>query len=270
MKYVILIIFCLLLLVPLWLMISNSFSDIYGIMKKPPAVFPAEPTLMNYRNLLEGLPVWRWIINTLIITSVIVFISVGITAMAGYIFSIYRFRGQRLMFWMFMTAIMIPRQNLLIPLYIICRKLKLFPWAAVILPILFFPVGVFLFRNYCNTIPRSILDAARIDGAGEFKIFWSVIMPLCKPIIGVLCIFRSLLALGDYIWQYLLLQEDQSRTLLVGLIGAVWRQGRHAGLQINPIGLQLTAGTLLFIPMLIVFLTFQKHFISGLVAGGVK
>lgn len=95
-------------------------------------------------------------------------------------------------------------------------------------------------------------------------------MPVCKPIVGVLCIFRALSALGDYIWQYLFLQEVQSQTLIVGLIGAVWRQGRHAGWQINPIGLQLTAGTLLFIPMLLVFLSFQKSFILGLVAGGVK
>jgi multiple sugar transport system permease protein len=165
---------------------------------------------------------------------------------------------------------MTSRQILFVPLFLIIKKLGLQGTRiAVILPLVFSPVSIFLFKSFVDGIPKDLIDSARIDGAKERQILTRIMVPICKPVIAVIMLSCFMNVMGDYLWQMLLLQDEGKKTLLVGLLGSVMRQGRHFS-QPNPIGLQLAAGVILFIPVFVVFCFFQKYFIKGISFGGVK
>ena len=269
MKYAIIVLCSLILIFPLYLMFIGSFQNIVGLMKMPPNMYPVNPTWKNYTNLLTGIPLIRWLLNTLIISFSTVCLAVITTFMAGYAMTRIQGRLRHLMYMIFLIPIMIPRQTLLLPLYVTVKRLQIPSMAATVLPAVFYPVGIFLCMNYIRSIPSELIDAAKIDGAGNLKIIFKVVVPLSKPILACIAIFSFIGILGDYVWQYLLLRSEEQRTLLIGLIGAVLKEGKHFT-QLNPIGLQLTAGVILFMPLLIVFISFQKYFQSGLTLGGIR
>jgi len=269
MKYAIIVLCSLILIFPLYLMFIGSFQNIVGLMKMPPNMWPKKPTWDNYKNLLTGIPLLRWLLNTIIISFSTVILTVIVTFMAGFAMTRIQGKLKHLIYLIFLIPIMIPRQTLLLPLYVTVKRLQFPSMVATIFPAVFYPVGVFLCMNYIETIPTELIDAARIDGAGNLKIIFRVVVPLSKPILACIGIFSFIGILGDYVWQYLLLRSEEQRTLLVGLIGAVLKEGRHFT-QLNPIGLQLTAGVILFMPLLIVFISFQKYFQSGLTLGGIR
>ena len=268
-KYLVIILCSLILIFPLYLMFIGSFQNINGIMRMPPNFIIRDATWANYQNLLTNIPLFRWSLNTLIISCSVVCMTVTIAFFAGYAMSMMQKKLRRIIFLLFLIPVMIPSQSLLIPLYVTVRRMRLPAMVATILPATFSPVSIFLCMNYIDSISRDIIDAARIDGAGDLKIIFAIVVPLSKPILACIGILSFLGILGAYVWQYLLLRADNQKTLLIGITQAVFRSA-DVYRMVNPIGRQLAAGVILFVPMFIVFISFQRYFQSGLTLGGIK
>ena len=271
MKYALLIVIGIIFFFPLFWMFSGSFQNIMGIMKMPPDLIPKNLTIENYVFILTQNPALPWIFNSVLIIVFGVLLSLLITSMAGYAFSAFQFRGKKTIFWIFIASLMIPYIALFIPKYILIRYLGLSnTLAGAILPLAFWPFGIMLFYKYADSVPSDILDSARLDGCSELQIIYYVMFQICKPILGALIIFQSLAIMGDFLWQSLVLQDINKQTLIVGLINSVRNVGSDTGKRLNPIGHSLAVGVILFIPQLLIFISFSKYFVKGIAVGGVK
>jgi len=268
-KYVFLVIISFILLFPIYWMIIGGFQDIQGLMRMPPNWWPKHPTLENYRNLADY-PLIRWSLNSLKVTVIAMILSLLVTFLSGYAFAFFRFRGSQILFLLFMLAIMIPRPMLTVPTFITAKKLGILgtPFAPVF-PLIFSPVYIFVMRNFMREIPRDYLESARLDGAKEMKILLKIVLPLCKPPIALSAFMVGFIALSDYLWQTIVLKRDEMKTLLVGVFQVTAGQVGIMN-RINPIGLRLAAGTLIFIPMFVLFLVCQKYLIRGVATTGIK
>jgi ABC-type glycerol-3-phosphate transport system permease component len=244
-------------------MFIGSLSDIYGVMRMPPQLWPKHPILDNYLKMLQW-PLLKWLYNSLVVVIISTVLSILVSSSAGYIFAFYDFRFKNILWSLFLIGIMIPRISLLIPMFVIIRKLGLSgTLLAAILPIVFSPFNLYLARNYFESIPKSLLESARIDGARESIILVRIIMPISAPIVTSLGLFSAIGALQDFIWQMLVLQKDTVKTLLIGMIGEVSRRG-GGDLNINPLGRGFAVSIILMLPLIIVFLVSNKYFINAM------
>lgn len=249
-------------------MFIGSLQDIHGIMKMPPNMIPYRPNLDNYMYLLAQNAL-IWFKNTIIVVVSTILISVTLSISAGYVFSMYKFKLKKQLWLLYLAQMMIPRISLLIPLYVIMKHLHLSgKQLAVILPIALSPMGVYLARNYFDSIPKSIIESARIDGASEFQILRFIVAPISKPIIAALSLFSGIGALQDYLWQMLVLQKPERQTLLVGLMRKAAERGTTE-MGVNPIGRSFATGILLLLPLVVIFLFANKFFVEG-ISGAVK
>jgi len=249
-------------------MLLGSLQDIHGVMHMPPRLIPSNPNLDNYIYLLKGNSL-LWLKNTLIVVLGTIVLSVFLSLSAGYSFSVFTFKLKKYMWLAYLFGMMIPRISLLIPLYVIVKELGLSgSIPAVIFPVVFTPMGIYLAKNYFDSIPKSILESARMDGASEWQILYHIVAPISKPIISALSLFSGIGALQDYVWQMLVLQKEERQTLLVGLMRtAMLRSGTDT--YINPVGRSFAVGILLFLPLLIIFLVANRYFVESL-GGAIK
>lgn len=255
----------LLSLMPIYWMITGSFKIQHDAIAYPPELFPTHPTLANWEKLLVGMPTLRWLLNSFIAASGVALLGVITSTLAGYAFGKKRFPGQNLLFWLLLLTMMLPKQISLIPLFIMMRDLKWFDtYFALIVPYAAYPFGIFLVKQFMQGIPNDLLDAAKIDGASEFGVFWHVVLPLTKPAVGALAIFAFMFGWNDYIWQLVVTNKQTMLTLPVGVSKLV------AGWATIDIGVGMAGATLAFIPMLIIFLLFQDYFVKGITVGAVK
>jgi ABC-type glycerol-3-phosphate transport system permease component len=261
---------------PTWLMVANSLSPARGFLRNPPRLLPYTFTLENYERALtmrsvptkasNGFPlIPRWLLNTAILALVLVAVGVLINGAAGYAFCFARPRWMQALFWAMMAPIFVTRYVLLISQFIIVGKLHLSGMAAVVAMSIFWSTGIYLFRNYFKSIPMSIIESARIDGASEWTILTRIVLPLSKPILGASIVFLGMGALGDYVWQMLNLQQPAAQTFLVGLMSSIINV-----YVVKNIGYDLTVGTLLFMPYLLLFALSSRYFIGGLTGGALK
>lgn len=264
-----LIVFLFLLFIPLYWMFIGSLQDIHGVMKMPPNLFPHNLNFKNYQYLLAE-NVLIWLKNTIIVVMGTVIISVLLSVTAGYTFSVYTFKYKKIIWTAYLAQMMIPRISLLIPLYVIMKHMKLSgTHLAVIFPVVFTPLGVYLAKNYFDSIPKSIIESARIDGANEIQIISKIVAPISKPIVAALSLFAGIGALQDYLWQMLVLQKVERQTLLVGLMRKAAERGGLGEMGVNPIGRSFAVGILLFLPLLLIFLFANKYFVEG-ISGAIK
>jgi len=255
----------LLSLMPIYWMITGSFKIQHDAIAYPPELFPTHPTLQNWEKLLVGMPTLRWLLNSFIAASGVALLGVITSTLAGYAFGKKRFTGQNLLFWLLLLTMMLPKQISLIPLFIMMRDLKWFDtYFALIIPYAAYPFGIFLVKQFMQGIPNDLLDAAKIDGASEFGVFWHVVLPLTKPAVGALAIFAFMFGWNDYIWQLVVTNKQTMLTLPVGVSKLV------AGWATIDIGVGMAGATLAFIPMLVIFLLFQDYFVKGITVGAVK
>jgi multiple sugar transport system permease protein len=253
-------------LLPLYWMLIGSFKIASNAMAVPPEFWPKAPTLQNWIKLLFGTsPTFRWFVNSLIISLGVTVLAVMTSAMAGYAFGKKNFPAKTFLFWLIIITMMLPKQIALIPLFIMMRDLKwINSYQGMIAPWVAYPFGIFLFKQYMPAIPDELLDAARIDGAGEFQIFGRIILPLSKPAVGALAIFAFVGAWNDYIWQLIMVTQRPMLTLPVGVSKLV------SSLLNYDLGLAMAGATFAFIPMLAIFLLFQDYFVEGITMGSVK
>lgn len=218
----------------------------------------------SYVTLFKKTKILRWLINSIYIATITTLAIVLIDTMSGYVLAKKKFPGRNIIFWMIISTMMIPEQVTLVPTFIMVQKLQLFnSHFALIFPSLALAFGVFLMRQFLLNIPDELIEAAKIDGASEWKIFWAVIVPLAKPAMAVLGIFTFVLMWNSFLWPIIVLNDENLLTLPAGL--KTLQDANLASFK-----LLMTGASIAAIPMIIFFLLFQKYFVKGLAIGGVK
>ena len=260
---IVLIILALLFLFPLYWIITGSFKSPQVINAPVPQWFPLEPTVSNYQRLFEK-PAFTWVWNTVFMCVMSMILTCVAASMGGYALAKKRFAGNKIIFSIFIIAMALPKQVILIPLLKEMAWLRLHNtlW-AVILPTVGWPFGVFLMKQFSENIPNELLEASRIDGAGEARTFLEIVLPLISPGIGALAIFTFISAWNDYFLQLIMLNDTQVLTISLGI----------AKLQSElstDFGLIMAGAALGSVPIIIIFLIFQKFFTRGITMGAVK
>jgi multiple sugar transport system permease protein len=250
-------------ILPLYWMFLNSLKPNVVTMQIPPRFIPLEPTLENYRYV-SGTMIYRWMFNSLFVAVLRVIISLYVATMAGYALAKGRFPGNRLIFWMVIAFMIIPRQVLLLPLFIRIRNWDLLnSYPALLLPNIAWPYGVFLMRQMIVTVPNSYFESARIDGAGELLLYHRILLPLIRPALVAGGLFAFTHMWKDYLWALVVNTEEHMKTLPVGIAS-------FAGEHVGNYGITMAASVLGSIPLIIIFTSFQKHFTSGVRIGAIK
>lgn len=234
-----------------------------GVVTLRRIFFSTSFTLANFRQIFAGATMARWIANSLIYALVSVVIVLFLASMAGYAFAKKKFWGREAIFWSFIAMLMVPTQATIIPLFILIAKLNGVDtlWGLIV-PTLANAQAVFLLRQFIIGIPDELIEAAKLDGASEFRIYAQIILPLTKPILATLAIFVFLWHWNDFLWPLIVSQSDGTRTLTVGL----------ATLQsLTPaVSTIMAAAAISFIPNLLIFLLFQRYLVQSIATTGLK
>lgn len=271
-----LVILAVLFVFPLYWIVTGSFKPKSEIISTVPSLFPRVFTLDNYVKLWADKPIaWMseslllarpiaWTLNTVFICAMAMLLTCITASMAGYAIAKKEFAGKKLVFSIFIAAMALPKQVILIPLLKEMAFLNLHDtlW-SVVFPTVGWPFGVFLMKQFSENIPGSILEAARIDGAGETRTFTEIVLPMIKPGIGALAIFTFITAWNDYFMQLLMLASREKWTISLGI----------AKLQDSDaidFGLIMAGAAIAAVPIVLIFLAFQRFFTRGITMGAVK
>ncbi|WP_448534810.1 carbohydrate ABC transporter permease [Pseudothermotoga sp.] len=262
--YAILLFVALTMLIPFIWMISTSLMDKMEVFQFPPKFIPNEPKWSNYKNAMTIVPFNRYFINSTIMVVTVVPVQLLFCAMAAYAFSRMSFPGRDSIFWMFLSTMMIPGIVTLIPSFLIVKALNwIDTYWALIVPSFFSVWGTFLLRQFFLTLPKNLEDAARIDGASEWMIFWRIVLPLSKPALATLGIFAFMATWKAFMWPLLVTRTDKMRTVEVGI--AYFK----TQFEVNwPY--QMAAAVVVMIPIIVIFLIAQKYFVEGIALTGMK
>jgi multiple sugar transport system permease protein len=286
-SYTILTVGAIICVAPFAWMVVASIQPVGDMFSWPPQWIPQHPTLDNYRHFLNppinsGTMVTpqplRWFLNSLFVATCVTVGQMFFSSLAAYCFAKRRFPGRDAIFVIMLGALMIPGQVTLIPSYIVLRHVPLFggndifgngghgwldSYWGLIVPGVFSAFSAFLLRQYMKTIPDELLDAARIDGAGEFRIYWKIVMPLCRPALAALGIFTFSYVWNDFFWPLIIVTSSSLYTMPLGLALFVV-QNRTAWDYL------MAGSVIVTIPVIIMFLAFQRHFIRGISITGMK
>lgn len=266
-KIVVIALLCLgslLVVVPFVWMIFSSFKRIDEFYILPPRILPDSFNLNNYVKLFNKVSFGRYYINSLFVTTVQVLLNIAIVTTAGYGFAKYEFKGKKAIFTVILATTMVPWVATIIPLYLLAYKAHAYDtYFGLIFPGLADAFSIFLARNFIQTIPTSFIEASRIDGGGELLIFRKVVLPQIKPIIAVITITKFIGSWNAFQWPLLIVGRDEIRTLPL----AVAKLSSQYNDQYD---LKMAAATLAIIPVLLVYIAFQKYFVSGITLSGVK
>ncbi|MGA7303589.1 MAG: carbohydrate ABC transporter permease [Rhodothermales bacterium] len=255
--------------IPLLWMFSVSLHDLAGVFAEPFRWIPEKVEWRNYVDAVSLLPFGRYLLNTVVITA---FVLIGIvlsSSLVAYGFSRLRFRGRNKLFTLCIATMMLPGQVTMIPLYIGFAKLG---WVDTFLPLIvpaFFgsPFYIFLLRQFFLTIPREYDEAARLDGAGKLRIYWSIILPLAKPALATVALFAFLGTWNDFFNPLIYLNSPENATLTLGLN---MMKSQVIGTGVTQWQLLMAASLLVMLPNIILFFFAQKHFMKGIHVGGLK
>lgn len=262
--YGILAIAILVSLFPFYMMFVSSSLSTGEILKIPPTLTPGSQLLENLANLKEKINIGRVMMNSIFVSVLYTVLTLLINSMAGYALAKFDFKGKNIMFALIMGTMMIPAQVLYIPQFTMMTAIG---WAnkfrAVIVPALANAFGIFLMRQNMLSFPTSLIESARIDGYGEFSIFFKIVLPNMKPALGALGIYNFMTQWGNFMWPLIILSTKDMYTFPVALASL-------DGLMYKDYGMMMLGAAISTIPVLIMFLAFQKQFISGLMGGAVK
>jgi multiple sugar transport system permease protein len=248
----------------LW-MLLGSFRPDRELKEVPPSWLPEDPTLENYRTLFTTLDFPRFFFNTTFVAVAITLGNLVFCSMLGYALAKLRFPGKRFIFLLVLGTLMVPGVVTFVPLFVLVSNLGMtnsFP--GLIFPWLAGPFGVFLMRQFILSLPDELIQAARMDGANEFRIFSSVIIPLCKPALATLGILTFLTSWNMFLWPLVVAQSEERYTLPVAL--AIYAIGENR----SDFGLLMAGSVVVIAPILLVFLVLQRHFVQGIAMTGIK
>ncbi|MEH7545474.1 carbohydrate ABC transporter permease [Neobacillus vireti] len=265
---VVLAIVGVLILIPFWFLLISSFKNSADIFGQGLNIHLdiSKMSFSNYGKLLtnnDGIFL-SWFKNSALITIVQTVAVLALCSMVGYGLAQYRFKGRNFIFLLVLIMLMVPGDILLIPMYKLINDLGLMDtFAGVILPGVIPPATVFFFRQYAVGIPHDFAEAARIDGAGEFRIFWQIYVPMMKPAFGAMTIMTSMGAWNNFLWPLIVMRSDENLVIPAGLLTAMTPYG-------NNYDIVFSGSMMSIIPIIVLFLFNQKSFISGMTIGGVK
>ncbi len=249
---------------PILWMLSASFMTSGEASTTPLRLLPAHPTFSNYLGLISRMRMPLYFLNSLIIASIVTLVSLVFNSMAGFAFAKYRFPGRERMFELLLSGMIIPAQVTMLPLFLMLKTMGLVnTYAGAVIPGLASIFGIFLMRQFITAIPDSLIEAARIDGASEFKVYRSVIIPLCRPVLVTLALFTFMGTWNDFMWPLIIMTDDSRYTLPVALANL---RGEH----LLDTELMMAGSVVTILPVVILFLAFQRHYVRGIMVGGVK
>lgn len=248
---------------PLWVMIVTALSG-QSVFSSQLDLLPTDITLDNFARVFSAWPVGQWFSNSVTVTALTTIISVVVSVMAGYGFAKLRFPAKTPLFLLLLSTMMIPTQAILVPQFRLVNALGLVgTFWAVIIPGAAATFGIFLARQFMLAIPTELIEAAKIDGAGPVRIFWSIVLPLSKPLLAVLTLLSLMYQWNDFLWPLIVLRDPSLYTLPIGL---QFLQGQYQ----TDYG-ALMAMTLITVgPLVVLFLVFQRWFVQGFATSGIR
>jgi len=253
-------------LVPFIWVLMTSLKPASEIVKVPPSFFPERWTLQSYQTIFSdpGVPLARFYLNSLFVAGSRVLITLFTSSLAGYIFARYTFAGKNVLFVFILAQLMIPFQVVMIPAYLILVQLHLVDtlWGLII-PSMVDAFGIFLMRQFVESLPSELLDAGRIDGASEFGIYWRIVLPQMGAALATLGIFTFMATWNDYLWPLIVITTHEKRTLPLLL---TWYNSQHG----TRYDLTMAASVLVLLPILLIFVLFQRWIVRGVALTGFK
>lgn len=263
-RYVILVAMAILVLAPLVWTFLSSFKTQAELGMRPPQLLPESFALTNYTEAMETFQFTTYLKNSVIVTVGATILTVVINTMCAYGLAKYNFRGRNVLFLIVLATIMVPIQVILIPVYQMAAQLGLVnSYLGLIIPPAATPTGVFLLRQYMLSLPDELIEASRVDGAGEFRTFLQVIVPLCGPPIAVVTIFSVMWRWNDFLWPLIISQRPDMYTLPVAL-------AQFNSQQSVPFNYILAMSVVSMIPVILIFLFLQRHIVTGIANSGLK
>jgi multiple sugar transport system permease protein len=263
--YIPLIIGLILVVGPFLWMLLGSFKTTGELRQVPPTWLPENPTLANYEDLFSRLNFLGYFFNSTVVAIAVTAGNVIFGSMMGYALAKLSFRGKRALFGLVLGTLMVPAVVTFMPLFVLVANMGLVnTHAGLILPFLAGGFGVFLMRQFISGIPDELLDAARVDGAGEHYIFWRIVMPLCGPAIATLTILTFLASWNSFLWPLVVATSDRMYTLPVAI--ALFATGQ----QETNVALLMAGSVIVIMPVLIVFILLQRYFTQGIAMTGIK
>jgi multiple sugar transport system permease protein len=251
-------------LTPLLWMVSASFMATGEANSFPPRLLPRVFTFQHYADLFVRLKLARYFLNSTVVAVTGTLVSLLVNSMAGYAFAKLRFRGRERVFRTLLAAIVIPAQVGMLPLFLLLKAMGLVnTTVGVIIPFMAGVFGIFMIRQYALSIPDDLLDAARVDGAGEFRIFWTIVLPVIRPIMVTLAVFVFLSAWNEFMWPLIVLSDEAKYTLPVALASL---SGEH----VLDTELMMAGSVLTVLPVIILFIALQRAYIRGVMMGSMK
>lgn len=248
----------------LWMLVS-SIKPLHEIQSYPPSFIVTNPTLEPYRDLFRMMPMTRYLFNSFFVAGSITVFNMFAVSLAGYAFAKHKFWGRDKLFFVFVGSLMIPWQVNIIPGFVIVRELGwLNTYRGLIIPSMAWcAFGIFLSRQYIYSIPGEFIDSAKIDGCGEFAIFWRIVFPLIRPVIATLAIFTFLQQWNNFVWPLVIVHDRGMRTLPLALSVLTGQFGGN-------VAMVMAGAVVATVPMLVVYLVFQKYVMQGMALMGLK
>lgn len=252
-------------LFPFVWMVSTSLKPETEVFSWPPRLLPWPPVWSNYAEAWHIAPFGRYFLNTAFVAVTVTGVSLFLNSLAAYAFARLRFRGRDLLFMLLLATMMIPAQVTMIPTFLILKQLGwLDSYLGLTVPGFAGAFGIFMLRQFMLTIPEDLLDAARLDGCTEFRIYRQIVLPLCKPALATLGVFTFMGAWNDFILPLLVVKSGEMRTLTLAVAAL------SSGLYVMSFPLMMAAATFVIAPVLIAFLFAQRFFTRSIVLGGLK
>ncbi|NEB41079.1 carbohydrate ABC transporter permease [Streptomyces sp. SID14515] len=250
----------------LWMGLS-AFKTQSELSASPPVWIPTEWTLTNFRQLLDKLDLPLYFMNSVIVAVLVTISNLVFCSMLGYALAKLKFVGRNKIFGLVLGALMVPGNLMLLPLFVLMSKLQLIDsYAGLVLPFAAGAFGVFLMRQFMQSIPDELLEAARMDGASEWYIFWRIVMPLVKPALATLSIFTFLGSWNNFVWPLIATNDPDKYTLPVALATFATDPNKAGGSN----GMLMAGAFLIVLPVLVVFIALQRHFTQGIATAGMK
>ncbi len=262
--YVVLVALAIVALAPLLWMLSTSLKSNQNVFSYPPQWIPHDWKFDNYTSLWDDLPMNRWLLNTFLVSTVVVLGQLLFCSMAAYAFARMQFKGREPLFYLFLASLMVPYQVTLIPAFVLISRLGwIDSYQALIVPQLSTPFGIFMLRQFFMTLPRELEEAARLDGASYWRIYRSILVPLSKPALLAFGVFSFIGMWGDFLWPLIVINSPEKMTLTVGL--------NYLSNSYNTDWARLMAGDVIsLLPLMFIYAIAQRYFIQGIAMTGLK
>lgn len=264
-RYTLLGLGAVVMLAPFAYMVSTSFKPHAYVLELPPRLIPRDATFDNYVNALTSNHFGRYFLNSALVATASTAISVVLAAMLAYAFARWDFPGRNVLFYGMLGTLMVPSLTLIIPQFVLAKNLHLLNsrLGLVVVYSAGTAIGVFLLRGFFEELPQDLLDAAVIDGAGPFRTFWDIALPLARPALAAVAIFSFLYAWDEFTWALTAISDERLYTLPIAIRSFQRQHGTEWGLV-------FAATTIAVLPTITVFVLFQRHFIKGVTSGAIK